>query len=325
MPIKPLRIELPLGIMFQTVNCYLIPGEQLTLIDCGFYTPQNWNLFQEKIKAVGYQVSDIEQVIITHEHRDHIGMLPLIMEHAKAVIRVPKLIEDWFTRPKAIQERNQQFSIELFSTLGLPEELLNRSFQYLDHVGAVDVQSEMSRFEFFEAGDLFNFGETEWEVLNTPGHCLSQMIFIQKEQNWALSSDMLLPIAPMPIIEPKPNQPNQHTRALKNLLNSFERLKILDIQLAFPGHGAPFTHVNEVIDQQLARIQMRKEECFETIKSGAKTPFQIRQKMYPYQKTPPDFSGLFMILGYVDLLQEEDRISKQYDENGSLVFTVNHP
>ena len=96
MPIEPIRIELPLGIMFQTVNCYLIPGEQLTLIDCGLYSEENWLFFQERINAHGFQVSDIEQVIITHEHRDHIGLLPEIMTHSEAIIRVPKVIEGWF-------------------------------------------------------------------------------------------------------------------------------------------------------------------------------------------------------------------------------------
>ena len=44
--------------------------------------------------------------------------------------------------------------------------------------------------------------------------------------------------------------------------------------------------------------------------------------MYPKQITPPDFSGLFMILGYVDLLQEEGRIAKEYDTNGNLIFKI---
>jgi len=86
MSLEPIRIEISLGIMFQTVNCYLIPGDQLTLIDCGLYSEENWKHLQERINAHGFQVSDIEQVIVTHEHRDHTGLLPEIMEHSNAVV-----------------------------------------------------------------------------------------------------------------------------------------------------------------------------------------------------------------------------------------------
>ena len=55
MPIEPIRIELSLGLMFQTVNCYLIPGDQLTLIDCGLYSEENWNHLKERINAHGYK------------------------------------------------------------------------------------------------------------------------------------------------------------------------------------------------------------------------------------------------------------------------------
>jgi len=315
------RIELPLGIMFPTVNCYLIPGEQLTLIDCGFNTEESWKLFQLKLEELGYQVADIEQVVITHEHQDHIGLLAQILENSTAVIKAPKMIEEWFTKPQVIHKRYQAFTKELLSTLGLPEEKLQQAYQYLEFETVIDFTPDIKRFEFYKAGDHLDFGGKDWEVLNTPGHCLSQMVFHQQEENWLLGSDMLLPITPMPIIEPHPDQPDTSARALKLLLHSFERLKTLDIQMVYPGHGPAFPNANTIIDQQLTRIQIRKEECFERIVSGASTPFEICQKMYPYQIIPPDFSGLMMILGYTDLLQEEGRITKKYDEQGHLNFS----
>ncbi|MEL7220998.1 MAG: MBL fold metallo-hydrolase [Bacteroidota bacterium] len=315
------RIELPLGIMFPTVNCYIIPGAQLTLIDCGFRTEEAWDVFQLKLKELGYQVADIEQVIITHEHEDHIGLLSLILAHSDAVIRAPKMIEEWFKQPHVINKRYQEFTKNIISTLGLPKEKLQQSYQYLEYAKAVDPVSEMNRFEFYEAGDTLRFGERDWEVLSTPGHCLSQMVFHQQEENWLLGSDMLLPITPMPIIEPVPDQPGKSTRALKLLLHSFDRLKTFDIQLVYPGHGPAFPNANEVIDRQLTRIQMRKEECFDKIVAGAATPFEICQQMYPHQIIPPDFSGLMMILGYTDLLEEEGRVSRRVDEIGQLFFS----
>lgn len=322
MQIEPIRIEIPLGIMFQTVNCYLIPGEQLTLIDCGLYSKENWKIFQEKINEHGYQVQDLEQVIITHEHLDHIGLLPEIMANSNAVIRVPKSIKGWFTQPQKMRQAIRTFNEKLFSTLGFPEIILNQIAQFIEFEKTERKIDEIDRLHFFEAGDFLKIGNTNWEVLNTPGHSLTQYVFLQKEEKRIFGSDMLLPIAPMPIKMPDPNQDGAPTKSLNALLDSFQRLKSFNIETVYPGHGPVFSDANKVIDKQLSRIQIRKEECFEAIKEGYVTPYQINRKMYPYQQIPPDFSGMFMILGYIDLLLEEGRVSLSFDENGFITYQL---
>ena len=319
--IEPIRIEIPLGNMFQTVNCYLVPGEQLTLIDCGWPSEENWKLFQEKIKEQGYQVSDIEQVIITHEHRDHIGLLPEILTHSNAIVRAPKMIEDWFSKPKKMNQIHLEFFKKLISSVGFPNDDLEKVYQSVEFAHSVNKIENLDRFEFFEEGDFLQIGNTEWEILNTPGHCPTQHVFLQKEQKRIFSSDMLLPIAPMPIVVEDPKKMNESVRALKELLDSFERLRAYNIQTIYPGHGPVFEKANEMIDKQLARMKMRKEECLEAIKSGLNTPYKINRKMYPYQQMPPNFSGLHMVLGYIDLLMEEGLIAKEMDENGVTIFS----
>ncbi|MEM6965988.1 MAG: MBL fold metallo-hydrolase [Bacteroidota bacterium] len=316
------RIEIPLGIMFQTVNCYLISGAQLTLIDCGLYTANNWNLFQEKIKALGYRVSDIEQVIITHEHRDHTGLLPEIMDNSDAIVRAPKAIKGWFFRPDEMKEREGRFNRTLFRTIGFPEAKKVLLDQFYKSVKLGRKINDRSRFSFFEEGDKLKIGNTDWEVLNTPGHCPNQHVFLQKAQRRIFGSDMLLPLAPMPIISEHPDKPGEPTKSLNDLIASFARLKVFEIATVYPGHGAVFQQANQMIDKQLARIKMRKQECFEAIREGFVTPYQINRKMYPYQQIPPDFSGLFMILGYLDLLEEEGKITRRYDEEGVVHFRV---
>ena len=316
MPIEPIRIEIPLGIMFQTVNCYLIPGEQLTLIDCGLFSEKNWHHLQERINAHGFRISDIEQVIITHEHRDHIGLLPEIMANSDAVIRAPKVIEGWFSQPEEMKRLQGDFNGRLFKSLGFPKEQLAKVFHFFEGEVMGRKVEAMDRFHFYQEGKMLRIGEEDWEILNTPGHCPNQFVFIQKEQKRIFGSDMLLPITPMPIIVEDKSNLGQSTRSLHDLLASFQRLLKYDIQTVYPGHGPVFVDANAMIEKQLARIEMRKEECFEAIKNGFSTPYQINRKMYPYQSMPPDFSGMFMILGYVDLLVEEGRIIKKYNKDG---------
>jgi glyoxylase-like metal-dependent hydrolase (beta-lactamase superfamily II) len=233
------------------------------------------------------------------------------------------VIEGWFSRPDKMKIKQAEFNFKLFSSLGFPPKQLEQVSWYFENEVMGRQIEEIDRFHFYEEGDVLRIGEEDWEVLNTPGHCPNQFVFLQKNQKMIFGSDMLLPITPMPIVVEDPNQPGIPTRSLHDLLKSFARLIKYDIQTVYPGHGNVFVDANAMIEKQLARIEMRKEECFEAIKNGHTTPFQINRKMYPYQNIPPDFSGMFMVLGYADLLEEERRIIKTYDEIGTISYQLN--
>ncbi|MEM8890350.1 MAG: MBL fold metallo-hydrolase [Bacteroidota bacterium] len=314
----PIQIEVPLGIMFQSVNTYLMPGDALSLIDCGLYTEDNWHFLQAELKKHGYQISDIEQVIITHEHRDHIGMLPEIMANSGAQILAPKAIQGWFERPAEMDSKEVEFTRKLIGILGFPKEVLQKANKFFDAREIARPIEEFSRIQYYEEGEKLHLGNSDWEILNTPGHCPTQHIFLEEGAERVFGSDMLLPIAPMPIPVEGKNDPE--LGALASLLNSYARVKAYDIQEVFPGHGPIFSGANGVIDRQLARIGMRKEECYEAVKSGCSTPYEVNRKMYPYQQTPPDFSGLYMVLGYLELLQMEGKIQRMDEESSTLSF-----
>ena len=316
----PIRIELQLGIMFQSVNCYLMPGDALSLIDCGLYTEENWFLLQQELKKHGYSISDLEQVIITHEHRDHIGMLPEIMANSHAKILAPKAIKGWLEQPDQMDRKEVEFTRKLLANLGFPEEVLQQAYQFFDAREIGRPIKETSRIQYYQEGEKLHLGNSAWEILNTPGHCPTQHIFLEEGAARVFGSDMLLPIAPMPIPVEDKGEQDPETGALASLLSSYERVKAYDIQEVFPGHGPIFSGANGVIERQLTRIGMRKEECFEAVKSGYSTPYEVNRKMYPYQQTPPDFSGLYMVLGYLQLLQMEGKIQKVDKESSALSF-----
>jgi glyoxylase-like metal-dependent hydrolase (beta-lactamase superfamily II) len=145
---KFIQIELSLGLMFQTVNCYLIPGDELTLIDCGVNSEENWKTLNEKFEENGFKIEDLDQLIITHEHPDHIGLLPQIIEHTNAIVKAPRAIKKWFFQPKeSIQER-KEFLFKMFHAIGFPEKILKQTQQYFNLLGDGKKIEEENRFEF---------------------------------------------------------------------------------------------------------------------------------------------------------------------------------
>ena len=88
-------------------------------------------------------------------------------------------------------------------------------------------------------------------------------------------------------------------------------IEALDVDLVLPGHGRPFRYHHEVIERQRDRIFRRKEECLRWIESGFVTPAELLEKMYAHRAIQFRFAGLWMLMGYLDLLQAEGAIEER--------------
>lgn len=83
------KIVLPTPFAVGDVNVFVIKGQTVTLIDAGIKTEAAWSVFKEKLNEIGLKPDDIKQVVLTHHHPDHVGMLDFfdkdiaIVGHAK--------------------------------------------------------------------------------------------------------------------------------------------------------------------------------------------------------------------------------------------------
>ena len=99
--------------------------------------------------------------------------------------------------------------------------------------------------------------------------------------------------------------------ALPRMVQSLRQLAELAVATVYPGHGAPFTDHRTVIDGQIARIHARKEECWQALQTGASTVTESFQKLYGSRMAAVGLAGLWMTVGYLDLLEAEGRVSRE--------------
>lgn len=119
---------------------------------------------------------------------------------------------------------------------------------------------------------------------------------------------MLLARTPTPVVEaPPPGRPR--VPALSLYLDSLSRVEALEIATVYPGHGAPFSDHRALIHRQQARIQQRKGECLDHVIQGASTLAELMTRMYPIAGNRVNLAGLWMLVGYLDLLAAEGRIA----------------
>jgi glyoxylase-like metal-dependent hydrolase (beta-lactamase superfamily II) len=70
---KIYKIELPIPFPLKTMNIYWIDDSPRTLIDAGIKTEASFETLKKGLENIGYGLSSIERILITHGHIDHYG------------------------------------------------------------------------------------------------------------------------------------------------------------------------------------------------------------------------------------------------------------
>jgi len=163
----------------------------------------------------------------------------------------------------------------------------------------------------FRTDGVLQMGGKTWQVLFTPGHASMQTCFYQPETRQLLSADMLLAITPVPVVESPPVGSRERVPALPLFMQSLDLIEALDVEVVLPGHGRPFRQHRQVIQRQRERIFERKNECLGWVEAGSSTLAELLDKMYAHRAIQFRFAGLWMLVGYLDLLMSEGVVKQR--------------
>jgi glyoxylase-like metal-dependent hydrolase (beta-lactamase superfamily II) len=305
----PIRIELPNRLQGGPVNAYLFPEPEPVLVDTG--TKADWKLLQEGLAAHGFSVADLSRVIITHAHADHYESASLIAAESSAQIWVSDAAYDWVVQPHSMWPRRIAYYQDVFlPQTAVSPDMVKTILTYMRMTATSSSPVPADRITTFPVDGRLEIGGQIWHVYHTPGHASHLTIFYQPETRRLLSADMLLQRTPTPVVECPPDG-QQRIPALPQFLDSLALVDSLEVDIVYPGHGEPFTNYREIIQQQRARIAQRKAECLDWVRQGCDTAVTITQQMYANRPATIMFAGLWMVIGYLDLLLAENAITVQ--------------
>src|SRR5436190_22428157 len=80
--IHMMRIPTPFAV--GRVNCYLIEDDPLTLIDTGPNSGKALDELERQVGELGHTLEDIQLVVLTHQHIDHLGLVEIIAARSGA-------------------------------------------------------------------------------------------------------------------------------------------------------------------------------------------------------------------------------------------------
>jgi len=305
----------------KSVNCWLFKYPEPTLLDCGENTKESWEALLVGLKTNGLAIKDINKIVITHAHVDHMGMASRVAQESGAKVYLSEYASDWAEHVEVMWNQRtkliRQTFVELIDTTSPILQFFNSQNSGFNQILNMWEAIPSDRVAKFESRDGIEMGGRQWEVIYAPGHSSSQTVFFDPNSREIMSADMLLAITPTPVIEFDPIESDKRQMGLPKMLESFHKMKALNISIAYPGHYAPFEQVNDVIDTQLTRIETRLEFALTKIKDGIKDFDRLFLELYPKRA---HFPALVMMIGYLDVLEDRGLIRKEKDENDKFKF-----
>jgi len=293
------KLTVPTPFAVGDVNLYLIKGDILTLIDAGVKTKEAWHHFTKQLAELHIEPHDIKQVILTHHHPDHVGLLDFLGENTEIVGH--PFNQPWISKDPVFLSKHDEFFSDLFMETGI--DLAFRNYvttlrQPLRYSCTRSLTAEI------RVGSSLR-GLPEWEVIETPGHAQSHLAFYRKCDGLLIGGDLLLAtISSNPLIEPPQLGQSERPKPQLQYNESLRKLLTLDISRVITGHGDDIIDVHHLVTTRLERQKERAYSVLDTLRNEPMTAFVICKKLFPtvYQKQ----LGLTMseTIGQLDFLLE---------------------
>ncbi|MFJ7725457.1 MBL fold metallo-hydrolase [Neobacillus sp. NPDC097160] len=277
------KIILPTPFAVGDVNAYLIKGERLTLVDAGVKTEECWNSLTEQMAELRLSPYDIEQVVLTHHHPDHAGMLDFFPDSLE--VYGHPLNERWIHPTEEFFQEQEEFFKVNFQEFGLPAEYipllskLRKTLKYSCNRSLTGHLVEGMRPP----------GLSDWQVIETPGHAQSHIALFREKDGILIGGDLILAhISPNPLLEPPVPGEKERPKSQLQLNDSMKKLLFYPIQCVYTGHGEEVYQLEELIEKRLLRQHERAMTVNNWLKQERLTVFEICQRLFPsvYQREP---------------------------------------
>jgi glyoxylase-like metal-dependent hydrolase (beta-lactamase superfamily II) len=263
-----------------SVNSYIIQTSGgLTAIDTGWDLPESYASLESQLKEIGAGFSDINQVILTHFHIDHLGFIPRLKEIRSIKIYMHAddlaLLKIRYTDVDNFLPMTDRF----LQSHGFPAaELTPPEFQLPMPTGIGTIEPDI----LLHGGEILQVGSYQLKVIHTPGHTPGHVTFYEPRKKFLISGDLLLPT-----IATNAAFHVQHIEyPLELYLKSLHTLKQLDIDLVLPGHERVFTNARQRIDELLRDHQIKSTVILRSFDSGKpQNAYQISQLLAVSKRT----------------------------------------
>jgi glyoxylase-like metal-dependent hydrolase (beta-lactamase superfamily II) len=313
-------IPVPSPFAIGAVNAYLLEDEPLTLVDPGPRTGEALAALEAGLADRGRRIEDVELLLLTHQHHDHVGLAEAVRERSGAAVAGTPELRTFLADFDAAMDADDAYAMALMHRHGVDPVVagslgaLSRGLRGLG--GGVVVDRALSPGEELDAGGR------RLRVLARPGHSPTDTVFHAEADGILVGGDHLLehvssnPVAHCPVgtedpaaLAGSPARP----RALPAYLASMAATAALEVSLVLPGHGDPFTGHAALVARR-ERLHRRRAERILREADGEASAAGIAARLWRKVPVSQAFLALSEVLGHLDLLVEAGLVSMREDD-----------
>ncbi len=318
------RLAVPTPFAVGRVNCYLIEDDPLTLVDCGPNSGTALTVLEAALAARGHAVADLQRIVLTHQHIDHIGLAQILADRSGAQVCCLGALAPWLATYRERMEADDAFSVNLMHAHGLPEDVVLAlravSASFRAWGAAVRVDTPLA------PGSTLEFADRSLRVLHRPGHSPSDTVFHDEARGIMLAGDHLIAhISSNPLIScplDGTGADDARPQALVTYLRSLEQTAAMDLSLVLPGHGDPITDHVSLIQSRIRGHVQRKQKIAALVDQGPLTAYEIATALWGNIAVTQAYLTLSEVLGHVDLLLADGRVTESTDDDGVVRFSA---
>jgi glyoxylase-like metal-dependent hydrolase (beta-lactamase superfamily II) len=312
------RLSIPTPFAVGRVNCYLIEDEPLTLVDAGPNSGTSFDELTRGLEALGRSLEEIELVIVTHQHIDHLGLVGLVASRSGAEVAtidhaVP-IVENFSEEMAA----DDAFASEVMLRHGIPEDVVGALNQVSRAFRAWGAPAKVTRV--LHDGDEIAFRGRTLRVHWRPGHSPTDTVFEDRERKLLIAADHLLGhISSNPLITRPRDASQRRPQALVTYLESLAKTREMDLDLVLPGHGDPVTDHVSLIDERFRMHRRRADKLARLIAERPRTAYELAQSLWGNIAVTQAYLTLSEVLGHTDVLLNESRV-REVEDGGCVRF-----
>ena len=315
-------LAIPTPFAVGRVNAYLIEDDPLTLVDSGPNSGKALDELERALEAHGRSVSDIQLLVITHQHIDHFGLAGILARRSGAEVAALDMLGPYLGDYAQQTDLDDRYAELMMLRHGISPDvataLRSVSASFRAWGGAVEVPQPLVD------GQELRLRDRTLTVLHRPGHSPSDTVFWDRERRMLLGADHLIRhISSNPLIARplgvEPASAEERPQALVTYLESLRRTREMDLGLVLAGHGEPIVDHVGLIDERFRLHERRAAKIARLIAAEPRTAHEIAQEMWGNIAVTQAYLTLSEVLGHVDLLLNEG-VVREVEEDGVVRF-----
>ncbi len=307
------------------LNSYVIKSENKNLlVDTGLNFPETFQELSNGLKEIGLKTNKLTDILLTHFHVDHVGLVPKLKEKSQESQLLIHRIEADFSKKMSEDLKHYVQSMKNFlKSYDAPIFISGNLEKYHPAFFEPEAYKKLAlASNKLEDGDQINVGRYSFRVLWTPGHSPGHVCLYEPSWRMLISGDHLLPT-----ISSHVAQFMEDMNPLEEYLESLDKIEKLKVEVVLPAHEEIFTNYHDRIRQLKDHYRNRLNEILSELGNKKLTAFELASKIrwdihYKSWEEFPLFQKYLALgetIAHLSILEKNGMVSKNM-VNGIFIY-----